>query len=122
MDWPAFWKRLKKEKKITFEAQHKHKKGYLYDIEINGNFIEIEGKEYSCTVVRDIRERKAQEDLMRQHLNEIELYNSTLKNIRDQIFWMDAEGNFYGTGGGGNPNDCKSSGGHGCGTVFKITP
>ena len=89
MDWPAFWKRLKKEKKITFEAQHKHKKGHLYDIEITGNFIEIDGKEYSCTIVRDIRERKAQEDLMRKHLNEIELYNSTLKNIRDQIYWLD---------------------------------
>ena len=94
MDWPAFWKRLKKEKKITFEAQHKHKKGYLYDIEISGNFIEIDGKEYSCTIVRDIRERKAQEDLMRKHLNEIELYNSTLKNIRDQIYWLDRQGNF----------------------------
>ena len=94
MDWPAFWKRLKKEKKITFEAQHKHKKGHLYDIEINGNFIEIDGREYSCTVVRDIRERKAQEDLMRKHLNEIELYNSTLKNIRDQIYWLDEDGNF----------------------------
>src|SRR5215813_14006023 len=30
-DFPAFWKRLKKEKKIVFEAQHRHKTGYLYD-------------------------------------------------------------------------------------------
>ena len=65
MDWPEFWKRLKKEKKITFEAQHKHKKGHLYDIEINGNFIEIGGKEYSCTIVRDIRKRKREEDILK---------------------------------------------------------
>ncbi|HSC37504.1 MAG TPA: PAS domain S-box protein, partial [Chitinophagaceae bacterium] len=28
-DFNKFWARLKKEKKITFEAQHKHKTGYL---------------------------------------------------------------------------------------------
>src|SRR4051812_34985660 len=39
-DFKKFWQRLKKEKKITFESKHKHKTGYLYDIEITGNFIE----------------------------------------------------------------------------------
>ena len=94
MDWDAFWLRLKKEKKIVFEAQHKHKKGYLYDIEITGNFIEIDGQEFSCSIVRDIRVKKANEELMRQRLNEIELYNSTVKTIRDQIFWIDCNGKF----------------------------
>jgi formate hydrogenlyase transcriptional activator len=65
MDWPAFWKRLKKERKITFEAQHRHKKDFLYDVEITGNFIEIEGKEYSCTIVRDIRKRKREEEILK---------------------------------------------------------
>ena len=94
MDWDAFWLRLKKEKKIVFEAQHKHKKGYLYDIEITGNFIEIGGHEFSCSIVRDIRAKKADEALMRQRLSEIELYNSTVKTIRDQIFWIDCNGTF----------------------------
>src|SRR6476660_7799949 len=48
-DFPKFWQRLKKEKKIVFEAQHRHKTGYLYDIEITGNFIEYEGQEFSCS-------------------------------------------------------------------------
>src|SRR5579871_2210135 len=94
MDWEKFWKRLKKEKKIVFEAQHWHKSGYLYDVEITGNFIELDGKEYSCSIVRDIREKKAQEKLMKERLNEIQLYNSTVKNIRDQIFWLDKDGHF----------------------------
>jgi PAS domain S-box-containing protein len=64
-DFPAFWKRLRKEKKIVFEAQHRHKTGYLYDVEITGNFIEIEGQEYSCSIVRDIRKRKMEEQLFR---------------------------------------------------------
>ncbi|HLK30813.1 MAG TPA: sigma 54-interacting transcriptional regulator [Puia sp.] len=94
MDWEKFWKRLKKEKKIVFEAQHWHKSGYLYDVEITGNFIELDGKEYSCSLVRDIKEKKKHEKLMEERLNEIELYNSTVKNIRDQIFWLDKDGHF----------------------------
>src|SRR5215213_971368 len=34
-DFPGFWRKLKQEKKITFQAQHKHKTGYLYDVEIS---------------------------------------------------------------------------------------
>lgn len=64
-DFPAFWKRLKKEKKIVFEAQHRHKTGFLYEVEITGNYIEIDGQEYSCSIVRDIRKRKMEEQLFR---------------------------------------------------------
>ena len=64
MDWPAFWQRLKTEKKIVFEAQHRHKTGYLYDIEVTGNFIEMDGQEFSCSIVRDIRKRKKEEQIL----------------------------------------------------------
>lgn len=64
-DFPAFWKRLKKERKLTFEAQHQHKTGYLYDVEITDNFIEYDGQEFSCSIVRDIRKRKMEEELLR---------------------------------------------------------
>ncbi|CAN5833830.1 hypothetical protein BH10BAC2_BH10BAC2_22100 [soil metagenome] len=65
MDFAAFWKKLKKEKKISWESQHKHKTGYVYDVEITGNFVEYNGKEYSCSIVRDIRKRKLEEELLR---------------------------------------------------------
>lgn len=65
MDFASFWKRLKKEKKIRFEAKHKHKTGYLYDVEITGNFIEYNGQEFTCSIVRDIRKRKMEEELLR---------------------------------------------------------
>jgi len=54
-DFEKFWKRLKNEKKVTFEAQHKHKTGYLYDVEITGNYIAFNGQEFSCSIVRDLR-------------------------------------------------------------------
>jgi formate hydrogenlyase transcriptional activator len=64
-DFSQFWQRLKKEKKLTFEAKHQHKTGYLYDVEITGNFIEYQGQEFTCTIVRDIRKRKMEEELLR---------------------------------------------------------
>jgi formate hydrogenlyase transcriptional activator len=65
VDFPKFWKGLKEKKRFTFEAKHKHKSGYLYDVEINGNYIEFEGQEITCTIVRDIRARKIEEELLR---------------------------------------------------------
>ena len=63
-DFPAFWKRLKKEKSITFQAKHKHKDGYLYDVEITGNYIEYNGQGFSCSIVHDISKRKEEEQLL----------------------------------------------------------
>jgi formate hydrogenlyase transcriptional activator len=65
-DFPKFWNRLKKERKIIFEAQHRHKNGYLYDVEISGNYIEIEGQEFSCSIVRNISQRRMEEQLFRE--------------------------------------------------------
>jgi formate hydrogenlyase transcriptional activator len=64
-DFPKFWKRLKKEKKLIFEAKHKHKEGYLYDVEITGNYIEYKGEEFTCSIARDISRRKSEEALLR---------------------------------------------------------
>lgn len=64
-DFPKFWNELKAINKITFEAKHKHKTGYLYDVEITGNFIEYNGQEITCSIVRDIRQRKTTEQKLR---------------------------------------------------------
>lgn len=64
-DFEKFWRQLKNEKTITFEAQHKHKTGYLYDVEITGNYIEFDGQEFSCSIVRDVRKKKMEEQLLR---------------------------------------------------------
>ena len=65
IDFPKFWQRLKSEKKFRFDAKHKHKTGFLYDVEITGNFIEHNGQEFTCSIVRDIRKRKLEEELLR---------------------------------------------------------
>jgi formate hydrogenlyase transcriptional activator len=64
-DFPKFWKRLKKEMKTIFEAKHKHKTGYLYDVEITSNYIEYKGEEFICSIARDISQRKSEAALLR---------------------------------------------------------
>jgi formate hydrogenlyase transcriptional activator len=64
-DFPSYWRRLKRAKHLVFQSQHRHKSGYDYDVEIRGNFIEIDGMEFSCSIVTDIRKRKQEENLLR---------------------------------------------------------
>lgn len=64
-DFKNFWKQLKAKKHFTFEAKYKHKKGHLYEVEITGNYIEYQGQEITCSIVRDIRKRKMDEEMLR---------------------------------------------------------
>ena len=73
-DYAAFWNKLKTLKQFTFEAKHKHKTGYLYDVEIAANFIEYEGQEITCSFIRDIRQRKIAEQ-------ELRLVNTQLEDL-----------------------------------------
>jgi len=73
-DYTAFWNNLKTVKQLTFEAKHKHKTGYVYDVEIAANFIEYEGQEITCSFVRDIRQRKKTE-------HELRLANTQLEEL-----------------------------------------
>jgi PAS domain S-box-containing protein len=95
-DFLVFWKRLKKEKKITFEAQHRHKDGHLYDVEISGNYIEFEGEEFSCSIVRIVSNEK----------KENRLYRFTLQNLQEAIYWLDDQANIIEV----NETACKTIG------------
>jgi formate hydrogenlyase transcriptional activator len=64
-DFKAYWANLKKEKKLVFESQHRNKSGHTYDVEISGNYVECEGQEISCSIVRDLRKKKYEEHLLR---------------------------------------------------------
>ena len=64
-NFPKYWQRLKRDKKLVFESRHRHKTGYEYEVEISGNFIEYKGEEFSCSIVRDIRKKNIEEQLLR---------------------------------------------------------
>ena len=64
-DWGFIWNRLKEKKKVIFDAKLKRKDETIVDIEITQNFMVFEGREYTCSLVRDIRARKMEEELLR---------------------------------------------------------
>lgn len=64
-DFKNFWKQLRHKKHFTYETKHRHKKGNIYDVEVTGNYIEYEGQEITCSIVRDIRKRKLEEEMLR---------------------------------------------------------
>lgn len=64
-DFPAVWARLREQKRVVMEAKFKRKDKQIIDIEITQNFLVFEGVEYTCSIVRDIRKRKLEENLLR---------------------------------------------------------
>jgi formate hydrogenlyase transcriptional activator len=64
-NWQHVWDRLKKEKKVVREAILMCKDGTTKEVEITQNYIEFEGKAYTCSIVRDIRQKKLEENFLR---------------------------------------------------------
>ncbi|HEY6975794.1 MAG TPA: sigma 54-interacting transcriptional regulator [Chitinophagaceae bacterium] len=64
-NWQQIWDKLKAEKKVVREAMLQCKDGTMKEIEITQNYIEFEGKAYTCSIVRDIRQKKLEENFLR---------------------------------------------------------
>lgn len=64
-NWDFVWNRLKEKKRVVFDAVFMRKDKTQIDIEITQNFMVYEGREYTCSIVRDIRKRKFEEELLR---------------------------------------------------------
>ena len=79
-DFDTYWSRLKNEKKLQFESQHRHKAGYVYDVDIQANYIEIDGEGYSCSIVTDVRNKKLEQELLRT------VSEATSKHTGDDFF------------------------------------
>ena len=60
--WSDIWLRLKELGTIRLETEHRSKDGQIIPVEILANFIEYEGRELDCAVVRDITGRKQAEE------------------------------------------------------------
>jgi PAS domain S-box-containing protein len=59
--WPAHWEELKQRGRFTFESTHRTKEGAILQTEVTVNYLQVDGKEYNCAIMRDITERKQAE-------------------------------------------------------------
>lgn len=64
--WPEVWKKRKEHGSQTFETHHRAKDGRIVPVEVTAYYLEFQGKEYNCSLVQDITERKRAEEALRQ--------------------------------------------------------
>jgi PAS domain S-box-containing protein len=89
--WPEHWGHLKARGALAFEAKYWSRTGGVLEMEVTFNYLQYEGKEYGCAILRDIGERKrAEAELRRSH--------TFLRQVIDTdpglIFAKDREGRF----------------------------
>jgi diguanylate cyclase (GGDEF)-like protein/PAS domain S-box-containing protein len=73
-----------------YELVHKRLDGTLVDTDVTLNLLEIKGKKYLQSTIRDISERKAAQEALRQSE---EKYRTVLEDIEDGYYEADIAGN-----------------------------
>ncbi|NET28984.1 response regulator [Okeania sp. SIO1I7] len=64
--WRQHWQELKDFRTFRIESFHRTKEGKIIPVDVTVNYLEFNGKEYNCTFVRDISERKQIEKEIRE--------------------------------------------------------
>ena len=87
-------------KEAIFEVNQRRKDGTLLPVEITGKFFESDGKQIALAIARDITERKAAEDALRDREAQ---YRSIFNSTTDAFLIFDTDGNIVEV----NPQACK---------------
>ena len=89
--WTDHWVFLKQQGALTFEAKFWSRTGGILETEVTVNYLQYEGKEYGCMILRDVGERKrAEAELQRSHT----FLRQVIDTDPDLIFAKDREGRF----------------------------
>jgi PAS domain S-box-containing protein len=87
--WRKQWEVLRKHRTLKIESQHRRKNGSTFPVEILGNFLEYEGKEYNCAFAWDITDRKLAEKALRRSE---EKFRSLFEESQDAIYISTPDG------------------------------
>ncbi|HOI16034.1 MAG TPA: PAS domain S-box protein, partial [Geobacteraceae bacterium] len=66
------WRQLRDNGSIVFESMHRAKNGRVYPVEVQSNHLVFDGKEFNCSFVTDISDRKQAEEVLRTARDELE--------------------------------------------------
>jgi two-component system, cell cycle sensor histidine kinase and response regulator CckA len=66
-NWLLHWEELKREGYLNFEMVNISRSGIELPVEVTANYLELNGVECNCAIIRDVSERKAAES-EKQHL------------------------------------------------------
>ena len=84
--WALFWKELRKERSISFEARNQTKSKAIIPAEVTANFVEFDGQEYAVSFSRDISERKKNEEEKERAFKEISQLREQLEIEKEYLY------------------------------------
>ena len=64
--WPEVWRALKHSGSLTLQTELRAKDGRIFPVEVTANYLKVNGKEYNCSVARDITAHRTLEEQFRQ--------------------------------------------------------
>jgi len=85
------WGNLKLSGSLQFQSTHRTKDGRSYPVEITANYLNHDGREYNCSIVRDISARQKLEKALQESE---ELFRTLCDSAPIGIFRGDGDGNY----------------------------
>ena len=79
---------LEQRRRLVGERRYRRKDGSLLDVEVGVSVISLEGRDVICTIVRDVTERKKNEEKLRQSER---LYRTVIEQATENICLVDVE-------------------------------
>jgi PAS domain S-box-containing protein len=89
--WTTHFDELRRQGALTLETRHRTKDGRIFPIEVNANYVCIDGEEFNFCFVRDITRRRRDEAALRA---KDELLRLVIDLVPHFIFAKDAQGRF----------------------------
>ena len=89
--WPNVWNKLLKNEVVNIETRHRRKDGTIFDVDVTGHYISVNGEEFSFTFVQDITERKQAEKALRQKEG---YQQALLDNFPFEVWLKDTDSRF----------------------------
>jgi len=83
--WKKYWNTLKRKKHHVMETDWLTRDGRKLPVEIIGNYLEYNEKEYNFAVVRDITERHASFEALRESGRKLSLFARNFRGIAYQV-------------------------------------
>ncbi len=65
------WTALEEKNARVYETVHMHRNGSAFPVEISARVIEVDGRRFRQSIIRDITERKTAQSRLEQHLDEL---------------------------------------------------